>query len=130
MISLSDIERLYRKAKVEAAMLAVSVLILPFGCTDQDGGAFQKGLGHKPPERRFQARTTLSEAEAIRIAKGAIGELELQKGAPIEVNLRDGHYEVIFANVLPPPTFGSDFAAKVTIDASSGKVLDSIMGAD
>ena len=83
-----------------------------------------------PPERRSQDKSTLSEADALRIARGAIGELELQKGAPIEITLHDGRYEVVFVHLSPGGTPGPGFAAKVTIDASSGKVLDGLSGPD
>jgi len=83
-----------------------------------------------PHERKPPGKTILSEDEAIRIARGAIGELELQKGAPIEVTLHEGRYVVVFVELSPPHTPGPGFAAKVTIDASSGKVLEGLSGPD
>ena len=73
----------------------------------------------------------ITQDEAIKVAKKAIkGIIKPQKNAPIEVKLKNGQYIVVFVSVWPPGTLGPDFAAKVTLDASSGQVLEILGGAD
>ena len=133
-------------------LVAALGLILPLGCGDRDGVVADRrpthtptelrprdeaappeiaqGIRHMPPGPDSQDKAVLSKDDAIRIARTAIGELELQKGAPIEVTLHEGRYVVVFVELSPPHTPGPGFAAKVTIDASSGKVLEGLSGPD
>jgi uncharacterized membrane protein YkoI len=70
----------------------------------------------------------ITRAEAVDIARKAIeGKVTLQSGSPIEVDLKDDRFTVVFVHLLPPGTRGPDYDAKVTIDASSGEVL-SLLG--
>jgi len=71
----------------------------------------------------------LTREESIEIARQAIaGKVELQEGAPIEVEFRGKHYIVTFVHYTPPHMLGPDYDAKVTIDAESGAVIE-ILGA-
>lgn len=71
----------------------------------------------------------LTAEECIEIARGAIaGKVELQEGAPINVERRDKKYIVTFVHNTPPHMLGPDYDARVTIDAESAEVIE-ILGA-
>lgn len=73
----------------------------------------------------------ITQDEAIEIAKKAIkGSITPQQNAPIEVELKNDQYIVVFVCIWPPGTRGPDFSARVTIDAHSGRVLEILAGAD
>jgi len=67
----------------------------------------------------------ISREEAISIALKA-NIMKYDKSGNIEVLLKEGIYTVILPVNLPPNSVGPDFAAKVEIDAESGKVLSLI----
>lgn len=70
----------------------------------------------------------ISEDEAKAIAIKA-NRLNYDKSKDIQVSLKNGIYTVIFPfRTLPPNSIGPDFAAKVEIDAKSGKVLSVMAG--
>jgi len=63
----------------------------------------------------------LTEAEAVKIAKGAIrGKVEVQSGAPIKIALQGNTYIIVFVHINPPGTVGPDFDAQVSVNAVSG----------
>ena len=71
----------------------------------------------------------ITRTEALDIARKAIeGSVVPQAGAPVDVQLADGRYTVVFTHILPPGTRGPDYDARVTIEASSGKVLEILGG--
>ena len=73
----------------------------------------------------------ISQDRAIEIARKEIkGKLEPQPNTPIKTELKNNQYIVTFINIWPPGTRGPSFAARVTIDAQSGKVLNAIGDAD
>ena len=83
-----------------------------------------KFLGLRPEEGEM-----ITKEEAIAIAEKAIeGAAKPQEGSPIETELKDGKYIVTFVAIWPPETLGPDYTARVTIDASSGEVLELLVG--
>ena len=52
--------------------------------------------------------------------------MKYDKSKPIKISLDEGIYTIIFPNNLPKGYFGSNYAAIITIDAKSGRVLKSI----
>lgn len=66
----------------------------------------------------------LTSDEAVAIARHAIkGKVELQRGAPVTVELKGNVFVVTFLCILPPGTRGPDYDAQLTIDAETGKVI-------
>lgn len=71
----------------------------------------------------------ISEMDALRIAKEAIeGKVNTQEGAPVTVEMEDDCYIITFVHINPPDTLGPDYDAMVTIDATSGEVLEILGG--
>ncbi|MBO4630436.1 MAG: PepSY domain-containing protein [Lentisphaeria bacterium] len=70
----------------------------------------------------------ISESEAIDIALKA-NMLNYDKAGKIRVTLERGIYTVILpCHPLPPNSVGPDFAAKIKIDAKTGKVISIMAG--
>jgi len=67
----------------------------------------------------------ITETEALAIARKAIeGKIEPEKGAPVKVEQQGDHYVVTFTHIPSSPNErGPDYAAQVTLDARTGKVL-------
>jgi hypothetical protein len=72
---------------------------------------------------------TLTAERSIEIARRAIaGKVELSPDSSVEVASRKGLHIVTFVHHTPPHMLGPDYDARVTIDASTGEVLE-ILGA-
>lgn len=79
-------------------------------------------------ENQHRQNKNISEDEAIAIALKA-NMLNYDKSGKIKISLKDGVYTVTLPSPpLPPNSLGPDFAAKVEIDAKSGKVLSIMAG--
>ena len=98
-----------------------------------DGGAVPPA----PPSRKGTETVVnaensgkmMNEREAIAAARKACEKLiNIPADAPVKVSLKDGRYEVIFVQVLPPGVRGGDYHAKVILDASTGKVIQLLAG--
>ena len=73
----------------------------------------------------------ITQAEAIEIARKEIdGKIEIEENAPITAELKTNQYVITFGCNLPPDTLGPDYAAQVTVDAISGKIVSVMAGAD
>ncbi|OGN87557.1 MAG: hypothetical protein A2158_07355 [Chloroflexi bacterium RBG_13_46_14] len=73
----------------------------------------------------------ITQDEAIGIARKEIeGKIEIEENAPITAELENNQYIVTFGCILPPDTLGPDYAARVTIDAISGKIVNVLAGTD
>jgi uncharacterized membrane protein YkoI len=74
-------------------------------------------------------KKSITEDEALRLAEKAIeGKVQREPGAPVEVTYSRGAYTVTFVHINPPNTLGADYDAQITIDASTGEVLDFKVG--
>lgn len=78
------------------------------------------------PDNKFE-QGYISEEQAISIAKKA-HHMKYDKTQPLKTSLDEGIYTVIFPNKLPPGAIGGDYAAKIKIDAKTGKVLQVLVG--
>ena len=75
------------------------------------------------------AQEPISSARAVEIARAALpGKVDLPADARAEVERRGERYVVTFPITLPPGVRGADYHARVTIDASSGAVLEILGG--
>jgi hypothetical protein len=72
----------------------------------------------------------VSSAAAIDTARRAlVGKINLPADTPVTTERRGGHWVVTFPLALPPGTKGADYYARVTIDATSGEVVEILGGA-
>ena len=78
------------------------------------------------PDNEFK-KGYFSKEEVIPIAQKA-HNMNYDKSKPLEVYLDEGTYTVIFSNKLTPGARVGDYAAKVKIDAKTGKVLQVLAG--
>ena len=69
----------------------------------------------------------ISKAEAETIAKKE-NQCRYDTSQKIKVFLKNGIYTVTFPNKLPQNSLGPDFAAKIKIDAKTGKVISIMAG--
>lgn len=73
----------------------------------------------------------ITQTEAIEIArKEILGKIEIEENAPVTAELENNQYIVTFGCNLPPDTLGPDYAARVTINAVSGKIMNVLAGTD
>ena len=97
-------------------------------------GAWYMSSNRAPPDdgrnSAEEKKQTISKDSAIEIARQAWGPSPRVENAPVEVSLdtERNEYVVIFRTVLPPNSTGSDYHAKITIDASTGKVKRKLGG--
>jgi hypothetical protein len=71
----------------------------------------------------------ISDTRAIELATQAIeGKAVRQAGSRIEVTRAEGRVTVVFVHITPPDELGADYDAKVTLDATTGDVVQ-ILGA-
>lgn len=93
-----------------------------------------KTIKTMPPEKKDKIRTKeemITKSKAIEVARVAAttrGKMKIKEGAPITVELKDRDYIVTFGSNLPKGSLGSDYTAKVTLDAFTGAVKK-ILGA-
>ena len=74
--------------------------------------------------------TTMTREKAIETARAACaGKVAIPENAPVRISEADGKVTVIFVQELPPGALGGDYHAKVTLDATSGEVME-ILGSD
>ncbi|MCW1914889.1 hypothetical protein OJ996_14975 [Luteolibacter sp. GHJ8] len=74
--------------------------------------------------------TTMTREKAIESARAACaGKVAVPESAPVRVSEANGKVTVIFVQELPPGALGGDYHAKVTLDATSGEVIE-ILGSD
>lgn len=77
----------------------------------------------------YEKNVMISRSGAVDIARKLIkGTVSYDKNLPVDVKLKDGRYRVTFPVSLPKGTRGPDYAARVTIDGMSGKVLKALSG--
>ena len=70
-----------------------------------------------------------TQEEAVELARQAVvGKATLQPEGPVETVRENDRYIVTFVHVNPPGVRGPDFDARVTLDASTGDVIQ-ILGA-
>jgi len=70
-----------------------------------------------------------TQEEAVELARQAVvGKATLQPEGPVETVRETDRYIVTFVHVNPPGVRGPDFDARVTLDASTGDVIQ-ILGA-
>ncbi|MDD4181511.1 MAG: PepSY domain-containing protein [Victivallaceae bacterium] len=69
----------------------------------------------------------ISKEEAVAIAKKAYS-MQYDKNQSLKISLDEGIYTVVFPVDIPKDTWGPSYAAKVKIDAETGKVLQVLGG--
>lgn len=120
---LDMIGRLLRRGVVPIHFIDLSLGLVGAGCQEPAETTAVPGTSLN------RKSTMLTSDEALAIARKAIaGKAELQKGAPVSVERKDGAYVVTFVHINPPGTRGPDYDARVTIDAETGKVTE-LLGA-
>lgn len=82
------------------------------------------------PSSNSAPLTTMTREKAIESARAAcVGKVAVPENAPVRVSEADGKVTVIFVQELPPGALGGDYHAKVTMNATSGEVIE-ILGSD
>ena len=76
----------------------------------------------EPPRSEY-----ISREKALEIARKA-NMMNYDKSQEIRIYLAGGIYTIIFPIKLPPGALGPDYAAKIEIDAKSGKVISVMAG--
>ena len=71
----------------------------------------------------------ITQQEAIAIARREVEDALQGADTPVEAELKDGQYVVEFKYAWPPGTRGPSFV-RITVDASSGEVLERLSDAD
>ena len=100
----------------------------------RDGGYTASGNSlDKAPEEDDRAvehePSPISRDEALRIAREAVeGTYEYDHDGEIVVALDGGQYIITFPVDLPEGSLGPDYAARVTIDARSGEIIQLLVG--
>ena len=108
------------KAKYLIYAIVILIIVLEnFSCTLFTGNT-----------RETNAKNNLiTEDKAVEIAKDAIkGRMEYDETGKITVEQEEGQYIVTFPYKLPAGWLGPDYAARVSIDSKTGKVIKLLVG--
>ena len=117
-------------ARLAVAALAVGCVLagLP-ACGDGEPSRGRPPDPERPTMPDPGTPDLISDAEAVSLARAACeGKVEIPADVVPQVS-REGHRVVVlFPTRLPPGTLGPDHHARVTLDATTGEVLELLGG--
>lgn len=109
--------------------LILSLLLGAFAACDRDGEhTMPLRSEHSPSNGDIDSNKIISEKEAVAIARRAAKDVNLPSDDQISIVFRDGAYIVTWELHKDRPHPSADYAARVTVNAKTGEVIEYLVG--